>query len=194
MQKPAETAVPIHPLLASRWSPRAYDETYQISETDLLAILEAGRWAPSSNNLQPWFFSIARHGDELFERISHEGLNGFNAAWAPRASAYLVISATTTTAEGEPYRPAPYDCGLAAMSMIFEAESRGITTHQIGGFNRETLPFILGLPETVTPQIVITLGKAASPEILEGGAKDRETAPRQRKSLDEIVLHGAPKL
>ncbi|MGA1689896.1 MAG: nitroreductase family protein, partial [Candidatus Nanopelagicaceae bacterium] len=43
----------MHPLLQERWSPRSFDENIRISSEDLLAILEAGRWSPSSNNFQP---------------------------------------------------------------------------------------------------------------------------------------------
>ena len=39
---------PIEPSFLNRWSPRAFTaET--ISETELLTILEAGRWAPSGD-------------------------------------------------------------------------------------------------------------------------------------------------
>ena len=193
MQKPAETAVEIHPLIANRWSPRAYDENYSMSDSEVLAILEAGRWAPSSNNGQPWAFSVARRGEDLFRIISETALNGFNAAWAPRASAYFVISTTVLNAEGNPYKPAHFDAGLAAMSMVLQAESLGLATHQIGGFKADELSEALGLAgKNLAPTIVITIGKAASPDILEGGAHEREVGPRSRKPLDEIVIHGLP--
>jgi nitroreductase len=50
----AETAVEIHELIAERRSPRSLDESAVISDVDLIGILEAARWAPSANNLQPW--------------------------------------------------------------------------------------------------------------------------------------------
>jgi len=53
MKKTAITAAPVLPVIAERWSPRAYDENYAISQHELLSILEAGRWAPSANNAQP---------------------------------------------------------------------------------------------------------------------------------------------
>ena len=53
MEKPAETAYPIHELLRRRWSPRAFSD--KMVETDKLrSLFEAARWAPSSNNEQPW--------------------------------------------------------------------------------------------------------------------------------------------
>ena len=49
-RKPADTSVDIHPVLAERWSPRAFESNVKLGTEDLTAILEAGRWAPSSNN------------------------------------------------------------------------------------------------------------------------------------------------
>ena len=58
MEKQADTAYPIHELLQRRWSPRAFSD--KMVETDKLrSLFEAARWAPSSNNEQPWSFIIA---------------------------------------------------------------------------------------------------------------------------------------
>jgi len=48
----ASTEVDLHPLLADRWSPRAFDRT-PLEDADVTALLEAARWAPSANNYQP---------------------------------------------------------------------------------------------------------------------------------------------
>lgn len=193
MQKPAQTSVPILEVLANRWSPRAYDAEHQLSDAEVLAILEAGRWAPSANNFQPWFFSMIRRDDEKFAAICERALEGFNAAWAPKASALLAISISTVNADGNPRKVSLYDAGLAAMSMVIQAESMGLATHQIGGFKKDELSQVLGIATNdIEPVILITLGKAAEPTTLEGPAYEREIAPRSRKSLDEIVLHGKP--
>ena len=192
MSKTAITAAPIAPVLADRWSPRAYDSSYVLADHDLLSVLEAGRWAPSANNAQPWFFSVAKRGDDLWNKITSEALEGFNAAWAPNASAFIVISAETVTADGRDNSYAVYDAGLAVMSMVIQAQELGIATHQVGGFNRVTMPGILGLKESVSPVVLLVLGKVAAADTLQGPAYEREVAPRVRKTLDEIVLHGKP--
>ena len=192
MSKTAITAAPIAPVLAERWSPRAYDATFEISQHDLLSILEAGRWAPSANNLQPWFFSVAKRGDDLFNKINSEAIEGFNSMWAPKASAYIVVSAEMVTADGRENNGATYDAGLATMSMVIQAQELGLATHQVGGFNRQTMPGILGLQDGVKPIVILVLGKLAAAETLQGPAYEREVAPRVRKTLDEIVLHGKP--
>ena len=63
MEKPAHAQFPIHELLARRWSPRAFDER-PIGAGLLRTLFEAARWAPSSNNEQPWRFVIANKEDE----------------------------------------------------------------------------------------------------------------------------------
>jgi nitroreductase len=192
MSKTAITAAPIAPVLADRWSPRAYDSSYVLADHDLLSILEAGRWAPSANNMQPWLFSVAKRGDDLWNQITTEALEGFNAAWAPNASAFVVVSAEMVTADGRENSGALFDAGLAVMSMVVQAQELGVATHQVGGFNRVTMPGILGLKDGVKPVVLLVLGKLAEAETLQGPAYEREVAPRVRKTLDEIVLHGKP--
>jgi nitroreductase len=192
LSKTAITAAPIAPVLADRWSPRAYDSSHVLADHDLLSILEAGRWAPSANNAQPWFFSLAKRGDELWNKITTEALEGFNAAWAPNASAFIVVSAEVVTADGRDNSYAIYDAGLAVMSMVVQAQELGIATHQVGGFNRVTMPGILGLADSVKPVVLLVLGKLAPADTLQGPAYEREVAPRVRKTLDEVVLHGKP--
>src|SRR5437762_14349603 len=46
--KLAQTQVHIHELIATRWSARAIDLQKSVSRTQLLALLEATRWATSS--------------------------------------------------------------------------------------------------------------------------------------------------
>jgi hypothetical protein len=54
------------------------------------------------------------------------------------------------------------------------------------------MPGILGLGDDVQPIVLLVLGKLAPAENLQGPAYEREIAPRVRKTLDEVVLHGKP--
>ena len=53
----------IDPIFLNRWSPRSMSGD-EISREVLFSLFEAARWAPSSNNNQPWRFIYARrkHG------------------------------------------------------------------------------------------------------------------------------------
>ena len=191
MSKTAITAAPILPVLAERWSPRSYDAGHELSQHDLLSVLEAARWAPSANNGQPWRFSIAKRGDELFTKIIDE-LTGFNQSWAPKASALIVVSVKKFNADGAAYRSAHYDAGLAVANLTTQAQELGLHTHQMAGMHHDQIAETLGLGDQLEPVVVVTLGKVAAAELLEGPAFEREIAPRTRLTLDEIVLHGKP--
>lgn len=191
MKKTAETRVPVLSAIAERWSPRAYDADYELTNDELVAILEAGRWAPSAMNAQPWRFSVVRRDDAIAETLNKEALFGFNGAWAPHASMIIYISVPETTEDSSPYTIAYFDAGLAAQNMMLQAEALGLAAHPISGFSSEKASQILGLEEGRTAIAALVVGKAASPEILQGTpAYDREIAARHRLALEEIVLHG----
>lgn len=191
MQKTAITAAAIAPVLANRWSPRAYDVNHTISQHEQLSILEAGRWAPSANNAQPWRYSLATRGSELFEKVS-SALIGFNQSWAPTASALLVISMVNKKADGAPNTSALIDIGLTSQNMAIQAEELGLSAHMMAGFVPDAMREVLELADDLDPVLVISFGKRADASVLEGPAYEREVAPRSRFELDEIVLHGKP--
>jgi len=61
--RPAETAYPIHPLIAGRWSGRAIDPDRPVDDALLRRLLEAARWAPSAFNNQPWAYLVVTSAD-----------------------------------------------------------------------------------------------------------------------------------
>jgi nitroreductase len=152
--------------------------------------LEAGRWAASSNNGQPWRFSVAKRGTELHESVV-AGLTGFNQSWAPDAAALIVISVKRSDA-GESIKGNFYDAGLAVAQMCIQAQALDLYTHQMGGILHNDLHKSLGLAADLEIAVVITVGKKDVPEKFEGEALARENAPRTRLDLSEIVLHGKP--
>lgn len=77
--------------IQKHWSPRAYDSSRTVSEEDLMAILEAARYAPSCFNEQPWRYIVARNEEEKLKYLPI--LNAYNAAWASKAPVLLLILA-----------------------------------------------------------------------------------------------------
>ena len=190
MKKRAESSVNLHPVLAERWSPRSYDSTATLPEEDVIALLEAARWAPSANNGQPWRFIVARRSDQHFTALQ-ETLSGFNKVWAPNASLFIVVSTKTTTDDGQPRSSAMYDAGLAAGLLTVEAHHRGYVVHQIGGFDRDVVHKEFALNTDITPIVILAIGKQASVDALSDETlKGRESAPRTRLPLSELVLAG----
>jgi nitroreductase len=191
MNKTAITATEIAPAIANRWSSRAFDSSYELSQHEILAILEAGRWAPSSNNGQPWRFSVAKRGSELFDQMVG-ALTGFNQAWVPSASALIIISILNQKPDGSAYPVAMLDAGLAAQNMLIQVEELGLAARPIGGMVHDEMRKILELAENLNPVVGLVVGKRADASVLEGSAFEHEIAARVRKDLDEIVLHGKP--
>jgi nitroreductase len=190
MNKKPETSAPLTELLEKRWSPRAYDANYLIEEKDMLSILEAARWAPSASNGQPWRFSVAVRGTDVHEKVT-AGLGGFNQAWAPIASAMIVISIKKNE-DGTTSAKNFYDAGLAVSLMTVQAQSLDLHSHQMSGIVPEVIQQGLGIDDDFEVAVVVAIGKIASPDVFEGAAYEREIAPRTRLPLEEIVLHGKP--
>jgi nitroreductase len=187
----AQTAVEIHEVLANRRSPRSLDSTAVLSNQDLLAILEAARWAASANNGQPWRFFVGNRGDETFGQIL-DSLASFNQGWAHRASTLILVAGIHTREDGTPNKGFMYDCGLAVAQLVIETHHRGFVAHQMTGFDAAKAAENLRVDSTLTPVAVIAIGKQAPADLLQGAMLERENAPRQRKSLEEIVITGLP--
>ncbi|MCX6404473.1 MAG: nitroreductase family protein, partial [Actinobacteria bacterium] len=163
---------------------------HEISDQDLLSILEAARWAPSAMNAQPWRFSVAKRGTELHSELS-EALSGFNKNWAPSAS-LLVVVAIKKNDDGTSSKSNFFDAGLSVSLMTLQAQALGLHSHQMGGIDAEQMEKVLGTSEDFEVAIAVAIGKRDEPEKLDGPALERELAPRTRLELSEVVLHGQP--
>ena len=183
----AETAAPIHDLLAERWSPRSFDPDALVPESAITSMLEAARWAPSAANLQPRRFVVARRGSEAFQAITDALAEG-NRPWAQTASLYVIAVALTTDRDGKPYRWAEYDAGQAMAHLTVQAHDLGLHVHPMGGFDPEALALAFDLPEHAVPVSVSAIGTAAPADLLPERYRDRERAPRTRLPLEELVL------
>ena len=187
----AQTSVEIHEVLANRRSPRSLDATALLEDKDLLAILEAGRWAPSANNGQPWRFFVGKRGDSIFTQIL-DSLAPFNQGWAHRSSVLVLVAGVHSREDGTQNKGFLYDCGLAVSQMVFETHHRGFVAHQMTGFDAAKAATNLGVVDSLIPVAVISIGKQAPADQLEGAMLERENAPRERKPLSEIVVQGLP--
>ncbi|WP_431219184.1 nitroreductase family protein [Leifsonia xyli] len=182
----ADTSAPLLPVLADRWSPRSFDPAIGIDDLTLRSALEAARWSPSAGNTQPWRFIVARRGSEAFDTIV-ANLAGFNTVWAASAAVLIVAVAEVITADGAEQRWATYDLGQAVAHLSIQAHHDGLHAHQMGGFDPEGLRTVFGLEERFVPVSVTALGALGDAEALPEPLRTRETQPRTRRPLDEIV-------
>ncbi|HTH62322.1 MAG TPA: nitroreductase family protein [Paraburkholderia sp.] len=189
--KPAPTAVPIHELIAGRWSPRAYSGE-PISRDALRAVLEAARWAPSAYNMQPWRFIVFdRSADEAAYKRAFATLVPFNQQWNAPASVLIAVTAQKLNAKGEVNRTAQYDTGAAAMALVLQAHALGLAAHQMSGLDVQAFRTEFAIPNDVDVLAMISLGHYGDIDKLEPVLREREKAERSRAAVGEVVYEGA---
>ncbi len=177
-----------HPLIAGRWSPRAFDPDGVVAPEALERMLEAARWAPSYGNTQPARYLVGPRGTDTFDRVLAL-LNAGNRAWAHRAGALLVACAETRNDKGEvPY--AEYGVGLATENLVVQAVADGLVAHQMAGFDKDGVRREFALPESVRPLVAVAVGVLGSPELLDPDKRERETRPRRRLPAAELWFTG----
>jgi nitroreductase len=190
MEKIAETQTPIHELIGRRWSPRAFSDR-PVGADKLRSVLEAARWAPSSRNEQPWAYLVATRKDpESYEALLEVLMNS-NRAWAQNAPVLILTLAHTQLAkDATPNRHGFYDTGQATASLLIQATSLGLATHQMGGFDVEAARERFRVPSGWEPVSVMALGYPGEVESLPDQFREREMEQRRRKPLEEFVFSG----
>lgn len=188
----ARTSVPIHPPIAARWSPRAFDANAVLSSDDLTALLEAARWAATWGQREPVRYVVGVRGreeqdgfrgDEMFTTVA--GLLKRGNSYATAASALILVCAD----EGEDERTARYaavDVGAAIASLSIEAVSRGLVVHPMAGFDTVAAA-------ELTPGLrafaVVAVGTLGDYTRADEAIVERDHRPRERLGLDRLVLN-----
>jgi len=188
MEKPAETAYPIYDLIARRWSPRAFDER-PVEPEKLKGLFEAARWAPSSNNEQPWRFIVAsKNNPEEHERLFACLLEG-NKKWAFRAPILMLsIASLLFEEDGAPNRHAYHDTGMAVENLVLQATALGLQVHQMAGFDVQKARETCLIPTGFDPVAMIALGYPGNPAVLPDHLREREMRSRERQPIGDFVF------
>ena len=153
-------------------------ENTAVEDDKIEAILEAGRWAPSWINKQPWNFIVIRdqntknHLSEIVPTTFVQGLK----------EAPLCIAITVNASE-DPYHFVE-DGAAAAQNMALAAQSLGLNSSWIGAYDLKkqknsaevNIKKILEIPKDARVIAILPIGH------LKG-----ETPKKDRKSLRQIV-------
>ena len=190
--KPATTHVKIHDMIQARWSPRAFDPDKPVSHDDLLALLEAARWAPSCFNDQPWRFVVCdKTTDDSSWQHALTILVEKNRRWAKNAPVLiLAVAMENFNHNGQPNRWAMYDTGAASVSLCLQAAEMGLCVHQMGGFDAEKARDVFKLPDDCRPMAMMAVGYQADVDVLDDDFKEAELAARSRVALNERFYAG----
>lgn len=185
---------PDHPVaqqFPARWSPRSFTDR-EVTEAEVMSLLEAARWSPSASNHQPWRLVWARRGETAFAAI-RDTLTGNNPIWAGKAGVLFVVASkdTVTNREGAEVanRTAGFDTGAAWMSLALQAQAMGLFAHAMGGFDKDKLAAAVGLPAGHTLHCVVAAGEQGPAAMLPDGLRDREK-PSIRRPMAEVSWHG----
>ena len=191
-EKIAETSVQLNDLIARRWSTRAFDPTKNIDTSTLLSILEAGRWAASSSNLQPWRFIVASKDKPAeFQKLLSVIKEG-NQAWAQHAGVLMIGVVNKYRRPEVINRHASHDLGLAMAQMVLQALDHDIYARMIGSFYPDKAREVYNIPDQYEPFTAIAFRyKTLDLGYLNEEHRAKEIAPRQRQPLSELVYSGS---
>ena len=172
-----------------RWSPRSMTGR-ALTLAQVQSLCEAGRWAPSCFNSQPWRFIYALPDTPQWQPLL-DLLMDVNKLWAAKAGALVALVARTHfKANDAPAATHSFDTGSAWMSMALQAQHMGLTAHAMWGFHHDQAADALKLPEYFSTQALIAFGHPAPAEALPDPLREREV-PSPRKALSELMFNGA---
>jgi len=188
MQKPAPTQHPIHTLLQRRWSPRAFSEK-PVPPDVLRSLFEAARWAPSSNNEQPWAFLVATRDNPESHARMLSTLVEFNQTWARHAPCWP--SPSPSSPSRAPERPTATPSTIPGPRLPicpWKLPLEAFFVHQMAGFDPHKAIELFEIPSGWEPIAAFVIGYPGNPESLPDTLRQRETASRERKPLAEFVM------
>jgi len=176
-------------IFLNRWSPRSMSGD-EISRELLFSLFEAARWAPSSNNNQPWRFIFARRSTDCWP-VFFDLLTEQNKIWAKNAAVLIVvISKKTFDYNEKPARTHSYDAGAAWENFALQGSLKALVVHGMQGFDYDKARKTLNIPDVFEVEAMIAVGMPGRMEQLPEALQEREM-PSPRKNLSEIVMEGS---
>ena len=156
--------------IEARRSIRHYTQQ-PVTDEELMAVLEAGRLAPSARNAQSWQFTAVRE-KSLLERLAVD-CNG--QQMMTETPAALVVWSHGDRTMGCGQSAATVDCSIALSFMLLRATELGLGSCWLGAFDANAVKRTLALPEDAVVVAVTPLGHPAE-----------QPAPRPRKNPSEV--------
>lgn len=185
---PRKADYPVEKIIINRWSGRAMSGE-AISHDELMSLLEAARWAPSSYNNQPWRFVYVAKKDAQWDNFFNL-LVPANQSWAKNASVLiLALSYKKFEHNGEPSSSHSLDTGAALQNLALQGSSMGLVVHTMEGFDYEKARKLLNIGPDYNIEVMVAIGKPASIDVLPKEIQEQEKLS-VRKNIGEFAFHG----
>ena len=164
-------------IFLKRHSGKSYDPSRTVSRDQIMAMIEAARWAPSSHNEQPWNFIFCERTltPESYQKAFSSLKAETQQLWAVNAPLLIVVVSRSRALYKEKDNPwHEFDTGAAAISMALQAAELGLMAHQIGGFNKEIIKNEFQLPADCSPLTIMVVGYELP---------EPDPSPRERRAI-----------
>lgn len=176
----------MHPLIKNRRSLRAFNGVPPEAEK-LEAMLEAFRWAPSSNNRQPWRVIVVE--SEEAQAKFDECLNEGNRQWAAAAPLKMIVLGNP---EEQPERFGQdrylLDVGMALENLLLQGSDFGLTVHAMAGWDEPKVLENFEVPEPFRVAALFAVGYPGKTEDLHPDVQAKDNKPPARKDPAEIFF------
>lgn len=145
-----------------------------VTDEELDAIVDVGRWSGSSRNGQPWRF-VAVRDVALVRRLGAADLPHSRALATAMAAIVVVVPADGGISNA-------YDEGRAAERMLVAATELGLAAGLlwVSPAGRATVADALGIPEGWMPRSVLAVGHATPEALLPKSPPGHARRPRAR--------------
>lgn len=177
----------ILPFIESRISSVSFQPA-EISDEQIRLLFLAASRAPSSYNQQPWRFVYSRRGTDDFNKYMGI-LSPANQQWAVNAGLLVLSFAETILPRnGKPNFFAFHDLGLATQNLLLQAESMGLHSHVMGGYDAQKASELAGIPEGFTAAAMIAVGHPGGTEDLPEPLLSRQTRRSGRNDFESFCF------
>lgn len=166
-----------------------------VEDEKLNTILEAGRWAPSVMNLQPWKFFVIKNADvkaelkaacqhtlqKIYQSSGWKWVSKFSLEFLTEAPVIIVIAGDPKKTGADQFLPGrstgyAFSCCAAIQNMHLAAHALGLGTLWFSLYETGRVKELLNIPVELDVVSMVVLGYPTQP-----------AAPMKRKPLDELV-------
>ena len=188
-------------LIKANRSYRGYDHSRAVAKEELLKMVEAARFCPSSVNVQPLKFFLAYTPDVVASIQSEtkwaKGLPDLTLPHPGKEPTAFIVISQDTRIDANLSR-FQRDVGIVAQTMLLTAVEMGLGGCMIGNFNAGSVHDALHLGDEIRPLLIVAIGKPDETIILTDVAEgetsyyrdeqDRHYVPK--RALSEVVIDG----